>query len=126
VIHDRHFSIAEANAALDWVSERIEAIREARDRLAEPEAHAALAEVAPANGGGEPARLVGEGFRDVRRRLVELQAVGIVLRDLDRGLVDFPALRDGREIYLCWELGEERVGHWHELEAGFAGRQPLE
>jgi hypothetical protein len=126
VIHDRHFSIAEANAALDWVSERIEAIREARDRLAEPEAHAVLAEIAPANGGGEPARLVGEGFRDVRRRLVELQAAGIVLRDLERGLVDFPSLRDGREIYLCWELGEDRVAHWHELEAGFGGRQPLE
>ena len=126
MIHDRHFSIAEANAAIAWVTERIEAIREARDRLAEPEAHAALSEVAPSNGGGAPARSVGEGFRDVRRRLVELQAAGIVLRDLDRGLVDFPALRDGREVYLCWELGEERVEHWHELEGGFGGRQPLE
>jgi hypothetical protein len=126
VIHERHFSIAEANAAIGWVTERIEAIREARDRLTEPEAHTALAELAPGNGGGAPAKLVGEGFRDVRRRLVELQAAGIVLRDVDRGLVDFPALRDGREVYLCWELGEDRVGHWHELEAGFAGRQPLE
>ena len=125
MIHERHFSIAEANASLDWVAERIEAIREARDRLAEPEAHSVLAEAAPANGGGAPARLVGEGFRDVRARLVELQAVGIVLRDLDRGLVDFPAIRGGREIYLCWELGEDEVTHWHELEAGFAGRQPL-
>ena len=126
MIHERHFSVAEANAALGWVAERIEAIREARDRLAEPEAHAALGEAAPTNGGGTPARLVGEGFRDVRARLVELQAAGIVLRDLDRGLVDFPALRDGREVYLCWEVGEEQVAHWHELEAGFAGRQPLE
>jgi hypothetical protein len=125
VIHDRHFSIAEANAALGWVAERIEAIREARDQLAEPEAHATLGEVAPTNGGGAPARLVGEAFREVRRKLVELQAAGIVLRDLDRGLVDFPALRDGREIYLCWEVGEERVEHWHELEGGFTGRQPL-
>jgi hypothetical protein len=125
VIHDRHFSLAEANAALGWVTERIEAIREARDRLAEPEAHEALSEVAPSNGGGAPAKLVGEAFRDVRGRLVELQAAGIVLRDLDRGLVDFPAVRDGREVYLCWELGEDRVAHWHELESGFAGRQPL-
>ena len=125
MIHERHFSLAEANAALGWVTERIEAIREARDRLAEPEAHEALSEVAPSNGGGAPAKVVGEAFRDVRRRLVELQAVGIVLRDLDRGLVDFPALCDGREVYLCWELGEDRVAHWHELESGFAGRQPL-
>ena len=126
MIHERHFSLAEANAALGWVTERIEAIREARDRLAEPEAHEALSEVAPSNGGGAPAKVVGEAFRDVRRKLVELQAAGIVLRDLDRGLVDFPAMRDGREVYLCWELGEDRVTHWHELESGFAGRQPLE
>ena len=125
MIHERHFSLAEANAALTWVTERIEAIREARDRLAEPEAHSVLADAAPADGGGAPARLVGEGFRDVRARLVELQAAGIVLRDLDRGLVDFPALRDGREIYLCWELGEDEVTHWHELAGGFAGRRPL-
>jgi hypothetical protein len=126
VIHDRHFSVAEANAAIPWVSERIEAIRDARDRLAEPEAHTALAESAPANGGGEPARLVGEAFRDVRRLLIELQATGIVLRDLDRGLVDFPALLDDREVYLCWEEGEDEVAHWHDLESGFTGRQPLE
>jgi hypothetical protein len=125
VIHERHFSVAEANAALAWVTKRIEAIREARDRLAEPEAHSALAKSAPANGGGEEGRAVGEAFRDVRRLLVELQATGIILRDLDRGLVDFPALRDGHEVYLCWELGEDRVGWWHELEAGFSGRQAL-
>jgi hypothetical protein len=126
VIHDRHFSVAEANAVIPWVSERILAIRDARDRLAEPEAHTALAESAPANGGGEPARLVGEAFRDVRRLLIELQATGIVLRDLDRGLVDFPALLDDREVYLCWEEGEDEVAHWHDLESGFTGRQPLE
>ncbi len=125
MIHDRHFSVAEANAAIAWVTPRIEAIREARDRLAEPDAHSALAESAPANGGGEEGRQVGEAFRDVRRLLVDLQATGIVLRDLDRGLVDFPALRDGREVYLCWELGEDRVAYWHEIEGGFTGRQPL-
>jgi hypothetical protein len=126
LIHDRHFSVREANAAIPWVSERIEAIRDARDRLAEPDAHSALAESAPANGGGEPARLVGEAFRDVRRLLIEVQATGIVLRDLDRGLVDFPALLDDREVYLCWEEGEDEVTHWHDLESGFGGRQPLE
>jgi hypothetical protein len=49
----------------------------------------------------------------------------IVLRDLDRGLVDFPALRDEREVYLCWVEGEDEIAFWHELEAGYAGRQPL-
>ncbi len=126
MIHDRHFTVEEANASLAWIVKRVEEIKEARDRLAEPDAHEALAEAAPANGGGEPARVVGEAFRDVRRLLVELQATGVVLRDLDRGLVDFPAVMDGREVYLCWELGEDEVTHWHDLESGFGGRQPLE
>ena len=125
MIHPRHFSLDEANALLGWVESRIGAIREARDRLADPDAHEALAEAGPTNGGGKPGRAVGEAFLDVRGLLVELQEAGVVLRDLDRGLVDFPAVRDGREIYLCWELGEDRVEFWHELESGFAGRQRL-
>jgi len=126
VIHERHFSPDQANALIDWVESRIVAIREARDRLADPAAHGALAEAGPTNGGGKPGRAVGEAFLELRGRLVELQEAGIVLRDLDRGLVDFPALRDRREVYLCWELGEDRVGFWHELDTGFAGRHPLD
>ena len=61
----------------------------------------------------------------MRAALAELQEVEVVLRDLDRGLVDFPALRDGREIYLCWLEGEDEIEFWHEPEAGFDGRQPL-
>jgi len=63
---------------------------------------------------------------------VELQAGAaalaereVVLRDLDRGLVDFPTIRDGREVYLCWIEGEPDIGFWHELDAGHAGRQEL-
>ena len=48
-----------------------------------------------------------------------------MVRDLERGLVDFPSLIDGREVYLCWLLDEPAVGHWHGVEAGFAGRRPL-
>jgi hypothetical protein len=48
-----------------------------------------------------------------------------VLRDLDRGLVDFPSVREGREVYLCWTEDEQEIGYWHDLEDGFAGRQPL-
>ena len=55
----------------------------------------------------------------------ELEALGVELKDISRGLVDFRAMMDGREVYLCWQLGEEEVGHWHELDAGFAGRQSL-
>jgi hypothetical protein len=55
----------------------------------------------------------------------ELEKLGVELKDISRGLVDFRGLMDGREIYLCWLLGEEEVGHWHELDAGFSGRQSL-
>jgi hypothetical protein len=68
---------------------------------------------------------VSEGFLALRSGLAELEAMEIVLRDLDRGLIDFPALREGREVYLCWIEGEDEIGFWHELEAGYAGRQPL-
>lgn len=55
----------------------------------------------------------------------EIEKLGIELKDISRGLIDFRALLDGREVYLCWQLGEDEVSHWHELDAGFAGRQSL-
>ena len=86
---------------------------------------AALEEAGPTNGGGAAGRVVSEAFLELQRALGELQAMEIVLRDLDRGLVDFPALREGREIYLCWEEGEDEIAFWHDTDTGFAGRQPL-
>jgi len=61
-----------------------------------------------------------------RRYLRELEALGVELKGAHNGLCDFPSLRDGREVYLCWKLGEPRVAHWHELHGGYAGRQPLD
>ena len=55
----------------------------------------------------------------------EIVGLGIALKDVDQGLVDFPAVHDGRIVYLCWKQGEEEIGFWHELDTGFAGRQPL-
>jgi len=55
----------------------------------------------------------------------ELEGVGCEFKDFEMGLVDFPSIRDGREVYLCWKLGEEQVSHWHEVNTGFAGRKPL-
>jgi len=58
--------------------------------------------------------------------LQELESVGCVFKGFDAGLVDFYALREDRVVFLCWRLGEERVTHWHEVDAGFAGRQPID
>jgi len=125
VRHERHYSVAQANAALDWVGERLEQLRSSHARLTDEEARAALSEATPTNGGGAPGTVVSEGFLGLQAALRELQEMEIVLRDLDRGLVDFPAVRDEREIYLCWEEGEEEIAFWHELDAGHAGRQSL-
>ena len=123
--HERHYTQAEADAARPWVAERLERLRAAHARLTDAEAREALSDAAGGNGGGQPGRFVSEGFLELRRALGELQAVEVVLRDLERGLVDFPAIRDGREIYLCWEEDEDAVEFWHDIDAGHAGRQPL-
>jgi hypothetical protein len=125
LIHDHHFTAEEANALLPRIEPMLLALREARDRLTDSELHEVLSEASATNGGGRPGREVGEAFLEVRRLLSELQGIGLVLRDLDRGLVDFPAMVDGREAYLCWELGEDEIGYWHDLESGYGGRRPL-
>ena len=121
----RHYTVEQANSALGWVAERIERLRAARVGLNDEQARAALSEAGPTNGGGEPGRLVSEAFLEMRSALVELQAMEVVLRDLDRGLVDFPSIREDREVFLCWEEGEDEVAYWHDLDAGYGGRRPL-
>jgi hypothetical protein len=125
VIHELHFTLEEANALLPRVEPMLRDLCKARDRLTDSEAHELLATAAPANGGGGPGRTVGEAFLEVRRLLGEIHGLGIVVRDIDRGLIDFPAILDDREVYLCWEFDEERIAFWHELESGYGGRRPL-
>jgi hypothetical protein len=126
VIHERHFTVEEANAAIERIGPMLEKLRDAKAGLLDEDAREALSEASPTNGGGDPGRQVGEAFLEIRRILVELNEAEIVVRDVDRGLIDFPSIRDGEEIYLCWQLGEERVAWWHDLESGFAGREPLD
>jgi hypothetical protein len=125
MLHERHYSLEEANEALGWVRACLERLRSARSRLGDREAREVLGDAASGNGGGSAGRSVSEGFVELRTALGELQERDIVLRDLDRGLVDFPSLRDGEEVYLCWEEGEPEIAFWHEPEAGFAGRRAL-
>jgi hypothetical protein len=126
VIHDRHFTVEEANALLPTLDAKLRRLRDERDRLTDADAHELLADAAPANGGGQPGREVGEAFLAVRALLGEIQGLGIVVRDVDRGLIDFPAILEGREVYLCWQFDEDGIAFWHDLESGFGGRQPLE
>jgi Uncharacterized conserved protein (DUF2203) len=125
------FSVEEANALLPTVRRIVSALSRSYARVSDPEAQEAsraAAEGAKTHGGGFAA---GGGayvraLADLAERTGELEALGVQLKDYERGLVDFPAMRDGRVVLLCWQLGEgDRIEWWHDLESGFAGRQPL-
>lgn len=107
------------------MAERLAAMRDARERLTDADARRALATGTPGNGGGSLGKQLGEAFSELQDDVAALGERDIVLRDLDRGLIDFPAIRDGREVYLCWIDGEQDIGYWHDLDAGYAGRQEL-
>jgi hypothetical protein len=126
--HRRHYTVDQAMAVRGWVAERVGWVRDAQARLVGqgPEAIQAVEALDPDSGGAYPGREVARSLVEISRAVGELEAVEIVLRDVDRGLIDFPAMRDGIEVYLCWLVDdEESIGFWHEPEAGFAGRRPL-
>jgi hypothetical protein len=125
VRHDRHYTLEEARELLPWVEARLAAIRAALDVLARPGARAALGRTTPGNGGGGLGKEAGEAFLRLQAETAALEQREIVLRDARRGLLDFPGLREGREVYLCWIDGEDDIRFWHDLDAGYAGRQPL-
>jgi hypothetical protein len=125
--HTRHYTVEQANATLAWAGSRIERLRDARLTLRSlgGEASGALEALDPQSGGAYPTPELAAPLVSFSLALSELEALDIVVRDVERGLIDFPALRDGDEVYLCWVLGEPEVAFWHGLDAGFAGRQPL-
>lgn len=125
-----HFTLAEARAALPALRRRLLRIQDllAEARRAQEAEGAARSLVLRGNGHGPV--LSGAGrFREQAQRLIEeIAAEGIQIKDLERGLVDFPHFLGGapaREVFLCWHLGEDTITDWHEVEAGYAGRRPL-
>jgi hypothetical protein len=132
----KHYSLEDAEALLPRVIPVLESLRDAYRELRALEASVAAQsrgasgdgnlladpwEKAPAEGGNRLEAL----HQQVRRAATQLDGWGIELKDPDKGLIDFFHERDGRVVYLCFHLGETTIGFWHELSAGFAGRQPL-
>jgi hypothetical protein len=117
------YTVEEANALLPELRSSLARIREARQVVLRGGER--IRRSAPLNGGGTVGATYWAALQTLRREVEGLNARGIVLRDPEGGLVDFPARRDGREVFLCWRLDEDRVGYWHGPETGFAGRRPL-
>ena len=124
---NHYFTVEEANAALSVLRPIVAAMLTARGRIvaAQPDLWPVL-EKAASNGGSDKASAVFFDFETVRRAAKTIERLGIELKDINTGLVDFLSERDGRDVYLCWRYDEPKVAFWHDLEAGFGGRQPLE
>jgi hypothetical protein len=130
----RHFTPEEANAALRSVRPLVEQmVARRREHAAALERQEELEGRIRGNGGGIPPAMLASAAAEVEReerelaRLVdEIAEHGAEVKDLDEGLIDFPALRGGETVLLCWKLGEDEIAFWHRVEDGFAGRRPIE
>jgi hypothetical protein len=125
MLHHRHYSLEEANRILPVVGTIVRRIREARRRLTAEGFDAEFTTLAELSGGASPGREHAVAAVDVALGFAQLEELDVVVRDLERGLIDFPSLLEDREVYLCWLLDEPCVGHWHAVEAGFGGRRRL-
>jgi hypothetical protein len=129
----RYFTLEQANRTVAELRPVVEQLVEHRRRfLTAQEKRAELTTQAGSNGGD----LTPTDFAEVEQELEEeatslavcierIQSAGAQVKDLDTGLLDFPALRAGEEVLLCWRLGEEEIGYFHGVDEGFAGRKPL-
>jgi hypothetical protein len=129
----RHFTPEEANAALEQVRPLVEQmVAHRRAHVEALERQEELEGRIRGNGGGIPPAELAEAAaevdrqaRDLSRAIDDIVELGVEVKDLDEGLVDFPALHRGETVLLCWQLGEEEIAYWHSPQDGFAGRRPL-
>lgn len=121
------FSIDEANSLLPRIRMKLDMIRRHYEVVSAHRETARAAAAASQFGGGVEggARYV-QALYDIGKLATEITEAGVQLKDHERGLIDFPSMQGGRVVLLCWQLGEPDSIEWfHELDAGFAGRQPI-
>lgn len=122
----RYFTVAEANALLPELSVKLLRLQAMLRRLREDYAEKETELFQRAQTNGKHPEWEASGIAsEIHKAVDELHKIGIVLRDIEQGIVDFPHLREGREVLLCWRLGEQRVQYYHELDTGFRERKPL-
>jgi hypothetical protein len=128
----RYFSLEEANSLLPEIREMMAVLQQKKKQLDDHRWQlAGLAQRAKGNGvaaeekAADLQSAVEMLVEEITTLVNEVQGFGCEVKDLDIGLLDFRSLRDGRPVYLCWKLGEDDIAYWHELDTGYAGRQPL-
>ena len=123
----RYFTLQEANETLNTIRPLMDELQEIRQAILknQPEAWPAI-EKSTGNGGNRALSNMVQEFEKLDALVHQIQDMDVLIKDINLGLLDFPALKDGREVYLCWQYGEQDIAFWHEVEAGFAGRQPIE
>lgn len=121
----KHYSVQEAKELLPQVEEWLEILVQLRDQLRKLDQLLKDQLKTGADLGGQRVNKQAKSIAKFQQTLSEFRSREIQIKDLDRGLIDFPHLRDGKEAFLCWEKDEEDIGYWHELDAGFSGRKPL-
>ena len=123
----RLFTVQEANELIPFLTEELSHLHRLMQQLHQLDEIIGVPDEQDItlNGGTlvHPRRF--EILTQVRDGVTDISQKGCVIKDLDQGLVDFPTLWEGREVYLCWRLGEDEVTFWHELEEGFGGRQEI-
>lgn len=123
----RYFTVEQANELLVLIRPLVERILAIRQELLDrrPDLEPVLEKIGT-NGGNRAISEATEAFRQLEHLVHQIQELGAEIKDINIGLLDFRTLRDGREVYLCWQYGEDQVRFWHDLDAGYAGRQPLD
>jgi len=122
----QYFTLQEANEALKIIRPLMDEVQVIRQKILEnqPEAWPAI-EKSAGNGGNRALSDLVEDFEKLDTLVHQIQDTGAQIKDINTGLLDFSALKNGREVYLCWQHGEDDIQYWHEIEAGFAGRQSI-
>ncbi len=122
----RHFTLLVANEALNLIRPLMDEVQAIRQKImsTQPEAWSAI-EKSVGNGGSRALSQMVVDFEKLDALVHQILDTGVLIKDVNIGLLDFPALKDGREVYLCWQYGEGDIAYWHEIEAGYAGRQPI-
>jgi hypothetical protein len=122
----RYFTLQEANETLNVIRPLLEEALMIRRRIlaSQPELWSAV-EKAAGNGGNKVLSSMVQDFGRFDALIHRILETGVQIKDINAGLLDFPALRNGREVYLCWKYGEKTIAFWHEVDEGFAGRRPI-